>query len=287
MRLHDYRSADGDDYSSDDIKERFDRLHDEMDSANSELVSELNGTKINNRTNTFILRDGKLQCGYCESFSIKNKNNHLLVCTKCRLSEEIACGDSVESDETADSKNIKKQSPYQKKSHFDTLMMHSEMKRSYKVPQKVLNAVKKYINKSMIDSRSITPRDIIDILKILKLNKYYIHYIYIYSRITGKSIPNYTEKNKAKIYMMFNLITKTWTKVIPIERSNFLNYKYTMRKILEILGLTEFYIFFPYPKNDDKLIELDYFWSLICQYNGPPLIFKLSERILRTDHGFF
>lgn len=250
----------------------------------NEVLSIIRNSDQNDKTNGFIVKGNKIFCGYCGGSKVKSKNNHLLVCIDCKTVEEVIINSGEESDEAIDGKMIKKPSQYQKKSHFDTLMFHFEMKRSYKVPKKIITMVNEYIKRSSLDPRTLWPRDIVDILKILKLNKYYTHYTYIYSRVTGNRVPVISENDKQKIYLLFNVVTKTWTKVIPVERSNFLNYKYTMRKILEILNLHEFYKFFPYPKNDEKLMELDYYWSLICDYHGDPIIFKPSERLLRLEY---
>ena len=63
---------------------------------------------------------------------------------------------------------------------------------------------------------------------------------------------------------LFMDIQRPYAKFCPDDRVNFLNYYYTVYKLCELLGQTQFLPFFPMLKDREKRIEQDNIWKKIC-----------------------
>ena len=69
----------------------------------------------------------------------------------------------------------------------------------------------------------------------------------------------------ARIREMFAQIQRPWEETKPPDRSNFLNYKHCIYKMLELLGEDEFVKHFELLKAPKKRYEQDQMWKAICQ----------------------
>ena len=63
---------------------------------------------------------------------------------------------------------------------------------------------------------------------------------------------------------LFSDIQAPYTKYCPDDRTNFLNYHYTIYKLCELLDQRKFLPFFPMLKDPEKRIEQDEIWKKIC-----------------------
>jgi hypothetical protein len=63
---------------------------------------------------------------------------------------------------------------------------------------------------------------------------------------------------------LFMEIQKPYSKYCPANRVNFLNYYYTLYKLCELLDEKKFMPFFPMLKDQEKKMDQDAIWKLIC-----------------------
>jgi hypothetical protein len=63
---------------------------------------------------------------------------------------------------------------------------------------------------------------------------------------------------------LFDKIQVPFNKNCPPARKNFLSYSYTLHKFCQLLGKTEFLIYFPLLKSREKLFEQEKIWKGIC-----------------------
>ena len=67
-----------------------------------------------------------------------------------------------------------------------------------------------------------------------------------------------------RLCSLFIEIQRPYAKYCPDDRVNFLNYYYTVYKLCELLGQTQFLDYFPMLKDREKRIEQDDIWRKIC-----------------------
>lgn len=92
----------------------------------------------------------------------------------------------------------------------------------------------------------------------------YEHSTYIATLISGKEAPTFPPELLARIREMFAQIQRPWEETKPPDRSNFLNYRHCIYKMLELLGEDEYTKYFSLLKAPKKRYEQDQMWKAIC-----------------------
>ena len=110
------------------------------------------------------------------------------------------------------------------------------------------------------------PKKMREILKRLNLNDHYEHAPHIIYKVTGIQPPKATREVEEKLRNMFRQMQAPFALYCPTNRSNFLNYSYTLYKCCELLELDDFLPCFPLLKSTQKLREQDEIWRNICNY---------------------
>lgn len=92
----------------------------------------------------------------------------------------------------------------------------------------------------------------------------YDHHQYIASLICGRESKPFPPELVAKIREMFAQIQQPYEETKPPDRSNFMNYKHCVHKMLELLGEDQYLKHFPLLKASTKRYEQDQMWKAIC-----------------------
>jgi len=152
---------------------------------------------------------------------------------------------------------------YKKINHFKEIISQFQGKETTQIPLIVIECIKKQIKKERIQLNELTNDKTKEILKKLGYNKYYEHIPFIKDKL-GIKPPVMSLELEEKLYCLFSEIQAPYAKYCPVNRVNFLNYYYTLFKLCELLGETQYLHFFPMLKDPEKRIEQDYIWKKIC-----------------------
>ena len=128
-----------------------------------------------------------------------------------------------------------------------------------------------------IDKSTVTKTDMKNILKKLKKTTYYLNVNLIINITCGTELPRIPDDIFEKLIELFALIQKPFEMSKLKGRKNFLNYSYTIHKLLLILGQTDYealeYVkYFPLLKKAAKNAEHDTVWRGICDITKFPFI---------------
>jgi hypothetical protein len=152
---------------------------------------------------------------------------------------------------------------YKRINHFKEILAQFQAKETTQIPSEVIDSIKLQIKKERISLSKFTNTKAKDILKKLGYNKFYEHIPYIKYKL-GIKPPTMTPQLEEQLCNLFMEIQGPYAKFCPDDRVNFLNYYYTIYKLCELLGQTQFLSYFPLLKDREKQIEQDEIWKKIC-----------------------
>ena len=204
-------------------------------------------------------------CSGCNIAREEIASEGILVCPRCG-SEEFAL---IVSDFPSfrDPPKERNNYAYKKINHLNEILNQFQAKESTEIPEEVMNEVVYEIKKRRIQNiADLNEMNIRDILKKLGLNHLYEHSAHILSRLNGNPPPTITPEIEEKIRAMFQEIQAPFLLYCPEDRTNLLSYSYILYKLLELLELDEYKVYFPLLKSRDRLISHDQLWKKICEY---------------------
>ena len=103
------------------------------------------------------------------------------------------------------------------------------------------------------------------ILKRKGLTMYKDSIYFIFFKLSGKSFPHITTKEYNLALNVFNVVNTIYEKYNPNGRKSFLNYSFTLKKILTMLEKVEYTKYIPPLKTHSKRNELEQLWCLITK----------------------
>ena len=152
---------------------------------------------------------------------------------------------------------------YKRINHFREILAQFQAKETTDIPDEILKNIKNQIRKERIDINDLNNSTTKEILKKLGYNKYYEHIPFIKDKL-GIKPPIMTPELEETLCNLFLDIQTPYSKHMPKDRVNFLNYYYTVYKLCELLDEKEFLPYFPMLKDPEKRIEQDEIWKKIC-----------------------
>ena len=201
-------------------------------------------------------------CQFCrQGEMIPIESEGIMVCNKC--SKQVVF---LIDNEKPSYKEPPKEAcfyAYKRINHFREILAQFQAKETTSIPEHVLESIKQQIKKERIEISQFTDKKAKEIMKKLGFNKYYEHIPFIKDKL-GIKPPIMTPELEETLCNLFMEIQGPYAKFCPDDRVNFLNYYYTVYKLCELLGRTEFLPFFPMLKDREKRIEQDQIWKQIC-----------------------
>lgn len=152
---------------------------------------------------------------------------------------------------------------YKRINHFREILAQIQAKECTQIPEDIIVNIIAQIKKERIELSNMTNKKMKEILKKFGYNKYYEHIPYIKFKL-GINPPVMSPEIEETLCNLFIEIQRPYAKYCPPDRVNFLNYYYTIYKLCEIIGETQFLSCFPMLKDREKRIEQDYIWKKIC-----------------------
>jgi len=204
-------------------------------------------------------------CPHCNVERTQLHHEGMTLCPNCGESEyslihsDRPCFKEKQQQETLSSYT------YKRINHFNEWLAEFQAKESTIVPEPVLAQIYAELKKNrLLDPAALHLTDMRVILKKLKLNKFYEHIPYIMTKLTGKQAAVITKDTEEQLRCMFRQLQAPFERHCPEGRSNFLSYRYVLRKLFEILGMDTYAQQFMLPKSKHKIVEYDTVWKLIC-----------------------
>ena len=154
---------------------------------------------------------------------------------------------------------------YIRLNHFKEILSQFQAKETTKIPEEVLNAVKKRIQKERKNISEINYKEMRNMLSILGYNKYFEHIQYINS-ILGIQPPVMENELIETLCVLFIEIQQPWALFCPITRTNFFNYTYILCQLCILLDQPQYLPYIPMMKDRIKQLEQDMIWKKVCDY---------------------
>ncbi len=209
----------------------------------------------------YITKTGDLCCVCGEGELIPQDDEELLMCNNCYHQVNYL----IDNDKPSYKEPPKEVCfyAYQRINHFREILAQFQAKETTQIPTEVIDNIKNQIKKERIDLPQLTEKKMKEILKQLGYSKYYEHIAFIKCKL-GIKPPVMSPELEETLYILFMELQGPYAKHCPDYRTNFLSYRYTVYKLCELLGETQFLPFLTLLKNDMKIIEQDQVWKLIC-----------------------
>jgi hypothetical protein len=151
---------------------------------------------------------------------------------------------------------------YKRINHFREILSQFQAKESTDIPDETIETIQRQVKKERLTRNDLSNKKMKEILKKLGYNKYYEHIPFIKDKL-GIKPPVMSPKLEDTLCNLFMDIQVPYSKHCPNYRVNFLNYYYTLYKLCELLGETQYLEFYPMLK-DQKKLEQDEIWKQIC-----------------------
>ena len=238
--------------------ERVNELTSMNDNNVKKFLSNIDQSFIN--VNDFVFQTGT--CQHCKSGElIPVEHEGILVCNNC--SKYVVY--LIENEKPSYKEPPKEACfyAYKRINHFKEIMAQFQAKETTQIPPEVIENIKLQIKKERISLSKFTNSKAKDILKKLGYNKFYEHIPFIKDKL-GIKPPTMTPNLEELLCNLFMEIQGPYAKFCPDDRVNFLNYYYTIYKLCELIGQTQFLPYFPLLKDREKQIEQDEIWKKIC-----------------------
>ena len=245
-------------FKIDTSTERVNELTSMNDNNVKKFLSNIDQSFIN--VNDFVFQTGT--CQYCKSGElIPVEHEGILVCNNC--SKYVVY--LIENEKPSYKEPPKEACfyAYKRINHFKEIMAQFQAKETTQIPPEVIDNIKLQIKKERISLSKFTNSKAKDILKKLGYNKFYEHIPFIKDKL-GIKPPTMTPNLEELLCNLFMEIQGPYAKFCPDDRVNFLNYYYTIYKLCELIGQTQFLPYFPLLKDREKQIEQDEIWKKIC-----------------------
>ena len=240
-------------YTDKELLEYIDENHDELE-------CELNGEVYEEPKK----HDRYLGMG-CKLRKIVDYERSIFVCTKCGEFEYYP----VHVPSYNHTMRYSRRKCVYKRYDFKTILDRFFYGGNKVVPDDVMEAIMDEINDETNILYNYTIPLTIPILEcILKRNKMikYKNSIYfIYFKLKSQPLPYITITEKNMMLNMFNVVSNIYDKYKPKGRKSFLNYYFTLKKILIVLDKNDYAKYIPQLKTKSIQKELERVWELITK----------------------
>ena len=203
-------------------------------------------------------------CPNCNIEMTTSHNQGIIFCEQCGISDEAVL--ETKKSSYKDPPSEVSYYAYQRKNHFLEILAQFQAKETANIPETLFADLLTEIKKDRISNLAkLKYKNIRKYLQKCGYSKYYEHIPFILSKLTGQSAPQFSPDVERKLILMFDMTQSPWDKLCPNTRDNFLNYKYTLYKFVELLGLDEYKKYLHLLKNRERLQGQDRIWKSICE----------------------
>lgn len=202
-------------------------------------------------------------CRHCNKGElVPIEDEGVVVCNKCFV--HIPCLFEHEKPNYKDPPAEASSYAYRRINHFKEILAQFQGKESTYISDEVLDQIRHQIKKERLTEEHLTFQKTKDILKQLGLNKYYEHIAFIKNKL-GIKPPVFSPGLEALLCSLFVETLSPYAKVCPNDRVNYLHYYYTLFKLCELIGETQYLNDIPQLKDREVIIEQDDIWKKMCK----------------------
>ena len=216
-------------------------------------------------------------CIDCNLEMLIDYQKSILVCIKCGVFEYYPV---YVSSYNHTMQPLRRKCIYKRSDNFKVILNQFLCIQNQKVPDEVIRTLWNQINNKDNLLYNFTISLSITILEcLLKKNKlmYYKKSIfYIYFTLMNQPFPylKIEECNRARC--IFTIASRLYDKYKPNGKKSFINYYFTLKKILIVLGKNDYAKYIPPLKTNSKRKELERVWELITK--DPEWVAALQKR---------
>ena len=252
-------------YSDRELLEYIDENHDELE-------CELNGEVYEEPK-----KHDRYFCMGCKLRKIVDYERSILVCTKCVVSEYYPV---YVSSYNHMMRYSRRKCVYKRYDNFKTILDQFFYGGNKVVPDDVMDAIRDEIHNETNIFYNYTIPLTIPILECIfkrnKMMKYKTSIYFIYFKLKSQPLPYITITEKDMMLNMFNVVSNIYDKYKNKGRKSFLNYYFTLKKILIVLGKNDYAKYIPQLKTKSIQKELERIWELITK--DPEWVAALQKR---------
>tara|TARA_Y100000768_G_scaffold234964_1_gene177651 strand:+ start:1322 stop:2278 length:957 start_codon:yes stop_codon:yes gene_type:complete len=204
------------------------------------------------------------KCALCNATMVYTLYDSELICNKCGYTVDII----INSDKTSYKDPPREASyfAYKRINHFNEWLAQFQAKETTEISDEIYNNIYKEIKKNInLNIKTISSKQLREILKKLEYNKYYEHIPHIINVLNGRKAPSLSIKEEEHLRALFKEIQIPFSNNCPEDRKNFLSYSYVLHKFCELLEYDYLLPHFPLLKSREKLLQQDIIWKLICK----------------------
>ena len=242
-----------------------------IDEHYDELECELNGEAYEEPK-----KHDRYFCMDCKLRKIVDYERSILVCTKCGIFEYYP----VYVPSYNHTMQPRRKCVYKRYDNFKTILDLFLYGGNRVVPDDVMETIRDEVHDETNILYKYTIPITIPILEcILKRNKmmkYKTSIYFIYFKLKSQPLPYITITEKDMMLNMFNVVSNIYDKYKPKGRKSFLNYYFTLKKILIVLGKNDYAKYIPQLKTKSIQKELERIWELITK--DPEWVTALQKR---------
>jgi hypothetical protein len=156
---------------------------------------------------------------------------------------------------------------YKRVNYLIECLTQMQAKETFFIPEHVIDKVLLELKKEKItDIVKLNYKDIRRYLKKTGCSKFYEHSPLILTSITGIYPPQIPKQIEEKLIWMFKEIQQPYEHFKPANRTSFFNYPYIINKLLQLLGLEEYRMYFKMLEDRQKLYLQDVTWEKVAEY---------------------
>lgn len=204
-----------------------------------------------------------MKCPICDTELSTIMTEGIVTCEECGYFDDIVI-DSQKSSFKDPPQSVSYYA-YQPRNHFIEILQQFQGKENVTIPDEVIDKLKIEIRKHRISNLAKLDNNIIrNFLKKIGKTSYYENIATIIYKLTGQHPCKLSPETEKQLIAMFDLVEPTWTIVRPSDRDNFLSYRYTLYKFMELLDLKKYMKGYNIP-NREHIIDQDKVWKRMCE----------------------
>ena len=250
-----------------------DMLLDYIDKHFDEIECEMNGEEYK--------KPKKHKRNFCIDCNLEmlidDYQQSILVCTNCGLFNYYPV---YVTSYNHPMKPVRRKCIYKRSDNFKVILNQFLCIQNQKVPDEVIRTLWNQINNKDNLLYNFTISLSIPILECLlkknKLMSYKKSIFYIYFKLMNQPFPYLKIEECNRASRIFTIASRLYDKYKPNGKKSFINYYFTLKKILIVLGKNDYAKYIPLLKTNSKQKELERIWKLITK--DPEWVAALQKR---------
>lgn len=239
---------------------------DKYNDINNIKIEEISDKKIDSRRRRNKNSTDNLNidtvCNNCHLFDTIICSKEDYVCIECGVIKGKILSNTVSYNDRSTTGNNNDTIDYKRFNYFKEILLQIQGNELTDIPQDIFDKIIFELDKENFTNLSLLTIDKIKLLlKKTGNSKWYEHASLIISRITNEPTIKIPFDIQQKLYYMFKKIDADFDKYK--FRANFFSFPYIIHKMFELLDLPEYYSYFPYLNNREKLHLQDVMWKQV------------------------